>query len=147
MKFTWKIWLLIVVLILASLAIAPWGYFEKGVIVKSVEKNSTYFNEGLRSGMIIQSINSQEIKNSADYSNIISGIFPTLEQKKLIVSTNKGEFIFLTNQTPEITVADIPNTKIKLGLDLQGGSRALVNPEQNLNSQEMDDLIAVTATG
>ena len=145
MKLTWKIWLLIAFLVLAFLMIAPWGYFEKGAIIKSVEKNSTYFNEGLRSGMIMQSINSQEIKNSADYSNIISEIFPTLEQKKLIVSTNKGQFIFLTNQTPEITVADIPNTRIKLGLDLQGGSRALIQPEQNLNYQEMDDLIAVTS--
>ena len=65
-----KIWLLIIALFLSFLAIAPFGYFEKGVLIKSVEKNSTAFNEGLRPGLIIKEINYQKINNLEDYAKL-----------------------------------------------------------------------------
>ena len=46
---------------------------------------------------------------------------------------------------PEITVSDIPKSKIQTGLDLQGGSRALIKPEEKLSSSEINDLISVTS--
>jgi len=145
MRITWKIWLLIIVLVLAILIISPWGFLEKGVIIKSVEKNSTFFSEGLRSGMVVKSINSQDIESLEDYTKVISNLNPLGNQTKLTISTDKGEFIFFTNKTPEIVVGDLPNTKLKLGLDLQGGSRAIVQPEKPLSQSEMNDLIAVTS--
>ncbi len=144
-KLTWRIWLLLFILLLSFLAIAPWGFLSKGVLIKSVEKNSSFFNEGLRAGMLIHSINLQEIKNIQDYTAIISDILPSSNETKLVISTDKGQFIILANETPEIIVADMPNTKIKLGLDLQGGSRALVRPEAQLTSSELDDLISITS--
>ena len=50
MKITWRIWILIFVLMAALLIISP--KFDKGVLIKSVEKNSTEFNSGLRQSMI-----------------------------------------------------------------------------------------------
>ena len=44
-RLTFRIWILIIVLILALLAISP--SFQTGALIKSVEKNSTYFNDGL----------------------------------------------------------------------------------------------------
>ena len=36
MKLTWRIWVLIIALILAFLTIDPWGFLEKGALIKSV---------------------------------------------------------------------------------------------------------------
>ena len=145
-KITFRIWLLIIVLILAILSIAPWGYFEKGVLIKSVEKNSTAFNYGLRQGMIIKQIDDNIIKNAADYSAIISRLFAENKTlNKIIIQTSQGEFILFEVKSLEITVAGIPGTKLKTGLDLSGGARALVRPANfSISSSEINDLIAIT---
>jgi len=160
-KLTLRIWILIIVLVLALLAIAPWHALQKGVIIKSIETNSTAFNAGLRQGIIIKAINGQQINNVAAYSDIILKLFPTnltnqtninqtnqsnqLNITKLTITTSNSEFIIFTNKPPEITIGSIPKTNLKTGLDLSGGARALVKPENvSLSSQEISDLIAVT---
>jgi hypothetical protein len=143
MKLHWRIWLLILVLIASAIVIAP--SFQKGVIIKSVEKNSTAFDQGLKTGMIIQSINGEKINNFADYTKVISSIFPKDNKTTLRIGTKEGEFVLFTSDAPNITVADIPTSKIKTGLDLSGGARALVKPEVPVSSKELDDLIAITS--
>ena len=139
----WKIWLLIFFILASLLAIFPLS-FSKGVEIISVEENSTSYIQGLRSGMIITNIDSKYIKNIEDYQSAISK-FPTTENEKLSINTDKGEFILFTNETPELIVRDIPKTKLKTGLDLSGGARALVRAEnKDLTSAELNDLIAVT---
>lgn len=144
-KLTFRIWLLIIVLMLSLLAISPWMYYSKGAIIKSVEKNSTYSNEGLRAGMVITSINNQGVKNAEDYSKIISSIFPAQNETKIIIQTKERQFVFFTNETLKITVSNPPTSKIKTGLDLSGGARALVKPEKQLSGSEMSDLISITS--
>jgi len=143
-----RIWILIIVLALAFLAVAPWQALEKGIIVRSVERDSPAFNSGLRQGMIIQAINSQQISNLVDYTKIVSNIPPTIgNMTKFTVKTSSQEFIIFTNTSSlDITVDSIPKTKIKTGLDLSGGARALVKPiNVSLSSNEIDDLISVTS--
>ena len=157
-KLTLRIWILIIVLILALLAIAPWKAFEQGVLIKSVEKNSTAFDSGLRQGMIITNINGQPVKDMESYSKIVSSLFQNqtniteLTQNqtnqtnitKIIIQTKEQEFVIFTN-TLDITVGNIPKSNLKTGLDLSGGARALVKPANvSLSSQEISDLIAVT---
>ena len=141
-----RIWILLIVLSLGLLAIAPWGAFETGALIKSVEKNSSAFDSGLRQGMVIKEINSQQIKNIEDYNLAISKIFSEKQDNiKLDIKTKTNEFIFLTNKPPEITTSDIPKTRIKTGLDLSGGARALIKPENiSVSSSQINDLIAVT---
>ncbi len=145
-KLTWKLWLLIIILLLSCLSIFgfPPKFLEKGAEIKSVEKNSTAFESGFSSGMIINSVNSQEVKTREDYLRIINSI-SFQNRTKLIINTNSREFILFTDKAPEITVENIPKTKIKTGLDLSGGARALVKPEIPLSSNEINDLIAVTS--
>lgn len=143
MKLSWKIWLLIVVLMCAALAISP--SFETGVLIKSVEKNSTAFDSGLRPEIIIKSINGEQVKNIEDYQRIISSIFPVQDKIKLTITTKDSEFILFTDEAPLITIANIPKTKIKTGLDLSGGARAMVKPEVPLSSAELNDLIDITS--
>ena len=133
-KITLRIWILIIVLLLAALSISPWMAYDKGALIKSVEKNSTYFNDGLRAGQTIISINWQEIKNAEDYSQAISKIFPIQNNTKITITTKEKEFIFFTNETPRLSVSNLPKSKIKTGLDLSGGARALVKPEKPLST-------------
>jgi len=144
-KIGFRLWLLIIFLVFALLAISP--TFKSGVTIRSVEKNSTAFNEGLKQGMIIIEVNNKPIKNIEDYTNTISEIFAGQENfTKIIIKTEKKEFVLFTDKHPEITVGKIPRTKIKTGLDLSGGARALVKPVNvSLSTSEINDLIAVTS--
>lgn len=142
MKIGWRIWLLIVVLILSILAISP--SFKSGAVVSFVGRNSSAMNEGISQGDIIKSINGYEIASKEDYAIAISSIFPSSEEKKVSIATDKGEAILFTNQTPEIQVSDLPKTKLRLGLDLQGGARALVQADEILTDSQLSDLIAVS---
>lgn len=155
MKF--RIWLLIIVLALSFLALFPFTIFEKGVIIKSVEKNSTAFDGGLRAGEIIKYVNEQKVESIGDYSKIISEIFAQTDTTniteanetkiKLTVRTKQNSYILFTNKPPEIVVAEISKTKIKTGLDLSGGARALVKPVNvSLSTQEIAELVSVTSS-
>ncbi len=143
LKITFKIWILIVSLALALLVISP--NFEKGVLIKTVEENSTAYDSGLKTQEIIKAVNGEQVRNIDDYTKIINNIFPSKNETKLIITTKTKEFILFTKDAPNITVANIPSTKIKTGLDLSGGARALVKPEIELTSKELNDLISVTS--
>ena len=144
-KLTWKIWLLIIIVALSlmSIFITP-AFFQKGVLVTSVETNSTAFEQGLRQGQIIIEIDSQKITNINDFTKIMQGKFDSNESVKTILQTKDSEIILFSNQAPEIIVSEIPKTNIKMGLDLAGGSRALVQAQgKKLTSSEVNDLVDV----
>ena len=147
MKFTWKIWLLIVVLILSLLVISgfPPTFLSKGVLVTSVEKNSTAFEQGLRLGQIITYIDDKKINTLEDFSNVLAGKYNSNEDVKTIIKTKDSEIILFSKEPPQITISDIPKTNIKTGLDLSGGARALVEAkDKELSSSEVNDLVDIT---
>ena len=63
MKLTFRIWILIIALLLSLLAIKP--SFESGVLIKSVDNNSSAFESGMRAGEIIKAVNGENIENNA----------------------------------------------------------------------------------
>ena len=145
MALNWKIWLLIFVILASLLAIFPLD-FTNGVKIVSVSDNSTALDQGLIQGMTITHIDGEQIKNSQDYQNIIHEKFPTSEKIKLTITTKSGEIILFDDKIPEIDIQDIPKTRIKTGLDLSGGARALITAEgKELTSTELNDLISVTS--
>ena len=142
MKLSWKIWLLIFVAMGSLLVIFPLN-FDKGVKISSVQENSSEYIQGLRPNQIIIQINNEKINSLEDYFNIINSNFPSDEKIKLIIETKEKEVILFTNQTPKLSVEEIKSTRIKTGLDLSGGARALVSTEEDLTRLELNDLIAV----
>lgn len=144
MKLSWKIWLLIIVVLGSLLAIVPLD-FTRGVEISSIEQNSTAYEQGLRQGQIITKVDGEFITSIEDYQNIINSKFPSDESQKLTITTKTNEFILFTNKTPEITLKSLEKTKIKTGLDLSGGARAIVVAEdRELTNQELADLIDIT---
>ena len=119
--------------------------FQKGVVITSVPSDSIYFTEGLRKGMIITAVNGNPINNFDDYTASISSIN---QGSRLEFQTDQGSFIFLKNGTapPEIIVSNIPKTNLKTGLDLSGGSRAILKPvNASLTQNDIDDLVSITS--
>ena len=96
-------------------------------------------NAGIIENSTILSLNNFSIKNDVDFYNAKASLEPKIE-----ISTNKQKYIILVNKPLEITIGNIPRTRVKTGLDLQGGARALVKPETKLTQQELNDLIAVS---
>ena len=125
-------------LVLSLLAIfgMPPSFLQKGVKISFVDQNSSLYEQGMRQGQILHTINDQSIKSIDDYTNFIFEKFPLDENEKIIFKTNAGEYIVFTNQAPDLIVEAIPKTHIKLGLDLSGGSRALVKAENKITEQQ-----------
>ncbi|PIO08365.1 hypothetical protein COU59_01940 [Candidatus Pacearchaeota archaeon CG10_big_fil_rev_8_21_14_0_10_34_12] len=145
-KLTWRIWLLIIVLIFSLLAIfgSPFSLFEKGVLITSVGTNSTAFDQGIVKGQIITGVDGQTINSVEDYSKIMQAKFLTNEDVKTTITMENSEIILFSNTPPEITVSKIPLTHLTTGLDISGGSRALVKPvEIELSSIDADELVQI----
>ena len=138
-KLSWKVWLLIIVLIFSIISINP-SPFKSGVIINSVEDNSTEKEIGIKQGEIILSINGRPVKSLEDYAKII-GAIPENESKKEIL-TNEQVYIYLSSGKPALIVSGVPKSNLRAGLDLIGGSRALVKPEREINQEEMENLIS-----
>ena len=85
-KLTWRIWLLLIVVAFSLLAIfgSQMNFSQEGVLVTSVEQNSTIFEQGLRQGEIITAIDGQKIESLESYSEIIQGKFDFNEKQKLL---------------------------------------------------------------
>lgn len=122
---------------------------QEGLEVTYVQENSTAYNSGLRAGANLISINGQAVSTMEDYSKFIEEFqnnYPG-EKQKVTIQTDQGEFINLFEKdfANTFNLQKIPSTRIKTGLDLQGGVRALVTAEdKQLTESELNDLISVT---
>jgi preprotein translocase subunit SecD len=150
MKITLRIWILITLVLLSLVSVfsIPPLFLEKGVLVSSVELDSQIFLEGLRKDMIIIQINGEIVSSTEDYNRLIEEMrnLGENETRKLIITTKNLEIIglFDRNVIEDISVREISPTKIKTGLDLQGGARALVKADVILSDEQLNDLIAVS---
>jgi preprotein translocase subunit SecD len=148
LKFSFRIWLLIILLVFSLLSIYsfPPEFLKSGIVITSVETNSTAFNSGLRQGQVIKAIDGAPIKNLQDFSTVMEGKFLLNESKKVTFTTETSEIIYFSNETPNIVVNNIPKSNLKLGLDLVGGARALVKAENvSLSKSQAADLVSITS--
>jgi preprotein translocase subunit SecD len=143
-KFTWKIWLWLIILAfsLISIFITP-NFLQKGVLVTNVNQNSSAFEQGLRIGDVITSIDGQIISGVDDFTKIMETKVYS-EKIKTTITTTDSEFITYSNSSLGIIVSKLPLTNLKLGLDLAGGARALVKASNHtLTSSEAADLVSI----
>jgi len=147
MKLTFKIWILIIVLVFSFISIfgLPPTFLEKGILITSVNSNSTAFEQGFRQNQIILSIDGEKTNNFEDFSRILSEKFSSEQKIHIVFETKDYEIDYYSNEIPKITVSPIPQTNIKFGLDLAGGARALVSAEdKQLDSEEIQTLVDIT---
>lgn len=150
MKITFRIWMLIIVVALSLISIfsIPPVAFKDGVSVTSVNQNSTIFDDGLRKGMIIEEINGEAIKTVSDYSAALSSLnnLEGNDTQRLTIITDSVEIInlFTKDVIKDISIEEIPSTRIQTGLDLRGGARAFIKADVPLNDVQLEDLISVS---
>lgn len=148
MKISLRVWILIIFVLFSLIAIfsIPPTFLQKGVLVKSVEQNSSLVTAGIKTGDIITSINGVKITSIADYEKAIL-IFSDNQSHKMDIKTNSLEIIDLFGPEiiNEIAVDKLPFSKIKTGLDIQGGARAMVTGDNYaLTDSELNDLISIS---
>ncbi|MBR9676194.1 hypothetical protein GOV05_04245 [Candidatus Woesearchaeota archaeon] len=146
-----RVIILFVFLLLAIISIHP-SPNNTGVIIKSVVKNGPANLAGVPnpkpqatplSKEVIQVINNININDEQDYYQVISGL---VEGQSVSLKTNKNIYTLnLVNTTPDnilgLLVNKAPKTNIRKGLDLQGGTRVLLAPEEKVDVQDMGFLI------
>lgn len=154
---SWRVWILLVVLIISLVAIHPVPD-NKGVTIRSVVKGSAANLGGMQSPSErstpiskekIISINNAPINNEKDYYAFVNTL---VINQTITIRTDKGSYPvtvranFLDNTTfgaedLGLRVYNAPTSNIRKGLDLQGGTRVLLEPETNLSSQDIQSLI------
>jgi len=141
---SWQVIILILFLIGSVAAISP--RTSNGVQITSVETNSSAATNGVQSGLIVTSVNDKTIKTSADYTSAVSGLQPGDIVK---LQTSKGQYSFIVEERNNETltgvdVKDTPTSNLKQGLDLVGGVRVLLEPQEPLTASQLDDVVAIT---
>ncbi len=105
-----------------------------------IEASSEALLSGLAINTTVLEINGEPIEKQTDFYSTKRNLEPSV---KLNIQTKRNSYTFLT-QSIGLTVAPVPQTNLKAGLDLAGGARAIVKPEKEISTAEMEDLIAVT---
>lgn len=105
-------------------------------------ENVRILDSGLEDEMVLEKINSQVINDSSEFYTFVDELVP---KNKFVIKTDKNEYAFLYAGRPNIKVSEARTSNLRLGLDLEGGTRALVKPVSNetVSDQDINNLIAV----
>ena len=144
---SWRVIMLLLFLLLSFIAINH-QFGDKAVIIKSVEANSLAFNAGIKSPdtklQLTQKekiflVNNKEIKTIEDYLNAVES---TPLNSTIRIKTDKQEYIFLKSLNKiGMDVSESATSNLRKGLELQGGTRVLLQPEGKVTDQEIKDII------
>ncbi len=143
----WRVIILLCFLLFAYITINPQPYRE-GVSIKYVEANSSASLAGIKIPSdnlpdtkleLIDSINGEKVSNINDYNNILSSIN---DGDKVKITTNEGIYNFLKHGDIGLIVKEAATSNIKKGLDLAGGTRVLLSPEEKISDSDINDLIS-----
>ena len=146
-----RVIILMICIVLAVMAIMP-NPWNEGVMIRSVSFNSSASIAGIKSPPATQSLMSREriieingapIKNADDYFKFSSALQPN---RTYTIKTSAGLYRVLTksnglNNDIGLRVSDAPKSNIRLGLDLQGGTRVLLEPEEQISQGDMSILL------
>lgn len=137
---SWRIWLLILFLLGSIAAINP-KLETSGALIQRVDSGSTAEINGVNSGEIITNINGNKIETLEDYKLTVTSLSPGIVSLK----TDKGEYslVYSENESLGIVVSKVPSSNLKEGLDLAGGVRVLLAPEEKISDSQFQDAIEI----
>lgn len=138
----WRIWLLIIVVFGAVLAVGlkayPYGrnaveivYFSDDSPVRGV----------LEQGMFITAVNGNPVRNIEEWNSLTMGL-----KGQVTLTANGKDYEFYVNESMGIDVVDIERTNLNFGLDLRGGTRIVLKPKENATKDMIDQVISTMQT-
>jgi preprotein translocase subunit SecD len=112
------------------------GFIHDNLTILSIQKPD------INRGEKILSINNKKIKTTEDFNEIINDLFP---KQSINIKTSKTLYSYSTNNQPKISVSKAQSTNIKKGLELEGGTRALIKPisDKQISDSDIQNLIEV----
>ncbi len=147
----WRVILLVIVLLLSYLIISP-SFSSQGVAIKNIEQNSSASTAGmqgpsatatLKSREKILAVENTQIKTLDDYAKATS-IIPLNRTLRIYTDKNPSGYVLLKDSEDlGVVVEEAATSNLKKGLELQGGTRVLLQPVEKISDQQRDDLIAV----
>ncbi len=134
----WRIWLVIVSLIIAIYLISPFP--QKGVIVTYISEDSPFKNK-IEIGETITWANEKEISSPEDFYSFenYTGTFRFIHSGKL-------DLVNIEKPGLGIIVKKKPFSNLQFGLDLVGGTRVLLKPKGNVSDATIQQAIATLET-
>jgi preprotein translocase subunit SecD len=163
----WRVILLAFCLVSSFLLIQP-AFSSDGVAIRGVAKDSPAEAAGMQSPHakdkpmfreVIIAINDIPIHDLTTYGGVVDALsdgdlvrIETLARyttdeitgsRSLHIFKQEQSYVVYYNETTDIglDVYDAPTTNLKKGLDLQGGTRVLLQPEEEVSSEDMDLII------
>lgn len=147
-----RIWILIIVLILAVIAISPQPWNE-GAAISSVETASPAADAGVSGPTArdqpvlrerIVSVQGTPVANADEFRALVAEL-PRGEMVQ--VRTDRESYVITTRNDSEldplgIRVVDAAKSNIRQGLDLTGGARVMLEPEEPVEEDIMDLLLS-----
>ncbi len=143
-----RIIILVVFMILALILINP--TFGEGVAIRSVSPDSPAASafpnpiaspeQGInpRAREVITHINEFEINSVAQYFEILE----SLESGEISLRTNRDSYLIDYNGSDiGLSVMDKPNNNIRFGLDLEGGTRVMIEPVGEIDDDDISLII------
>ncbi len=155
----WKVLLLVIFLVFAVVAIQPQIFGTEGVTIRNVLTNSSAVNAGIPNPSPkltplhkerILSLNGEKINSVEEYYQLQS----SLEGNRTVrIETNKKIYSLLTTANQQTTagsekvdlglnVYEAPSSNLRKGLDLEGGTRVLLQPAEPISKDDLDITIA-----
>ncbi len=161
-----RVWLLVIFVLLSVIAINP-KFTPQGVALRQVVKESAAEQAGIKNPdprtaptqrERILDINGKDVRTIEDYYAIVEN-YPANTSMRVV--TTQGTYTLLTPSPPAanatqnataqsassgaddlgLVVYDAPRSNIKLGLDLSGGTRVILKPEQKVSKDDLDLII------
>lgn len=150
----WRVILLVVFLVFAVVAIQPCPFGNDGVAIRSVAVNSSAALGGIENPSSsltplakekIIAINGKEVASLEDYYTLTS----TLTANRTVrIETDRNIYSLLTKPDLDgkidlgLNVYPAPTTNLRKGLDLEGGTRVLLRPVEEISNDDLDITIA-----
>jgi len=151
-----RVWILIILAIISIIAINP-TFDNDGVAIRAVMVDSPASHANIqtpgantwpRSLEVIRAINMEPLENLAQYHSTVSQLTPN---ESVFITTNRGTYTLTVpdiaaNETEigrdplGLSVSNVPSSNLRLGLDLQGGTRVLIEPDTHLSAEEFSSL-------
>ena len=124
--------------------------FADGVLINAVQEGGPAASAEPRAPIadnnpVITQMQGQDVSNTEDYYTILRAVEPNTT---VSIQTATGDTYFVTPTLQNgvaslgLTVGNRPTTAIKKGLDLEGGTRVILEPERPVNQTETELILS-----
>ncbi len=147
----WRVIILLVFLVFAVVSIQPHFFGNEGVTIRSIASNSSASVGGMHSPAAkltplakerIVTINNNILTNADSYYQALAELRPN---QTIRVGTSQSSYTLIAPASGYldlgIKVYDAPTSNLRKGLELEGGTRVLLKPQEQVSVEDLDSTV------